>query len=210
MKRTSLLLLPCILCITSTTTFSQTEIKNQKTMGSGREDQLAGIVLTKDGGFLIGGHSYSGEHRDRNDFNRGYSDYWIIKLNSKGKTEWNKAYGGTRTDKLTFMQSTKDAGYILAGYSISGAYYEKSEESKGLLDYWIIKIDSTGNIQWDKTIGGSLSDYCYAVYQTNDGSYMLGGYSESDASFDKTENARGQAFIPDYWLVKIDSTGNVL
>jgi hypothetical protein len=79
----------------------------------------------------------------------------------------------------------------------------RTENSFGMdWDYWIVKIDSIGSIQWQNTIGGSDYDYLRSIQQTSDGGFILGGYSASNISGDKTENCLG---VFDYWIVKTDS-----
>ncbi len=94
-----------------------------------------------------------------------------------------------------------DGGYILGGYSASKISGDKTENTRGREDYWIIKTDANGVKQWDKTLGGNGYDQLNLLQQTADGGYILGGYSESGISGDKTE-ARG---LKDYWIVKLSS-----
>ena len=82
---------------------------------------------------------------------------------------------------------------------------DKSEDSRGSDDYWIVKIDNSGNKQWDKTYGGSDFDYFKSMINTTDGGYLIGGYTQSGISGDKSDPVRG---FYDYWIVKIDSDGN--
>ena len=86
-----------------------------------------------------------------------------------------RAAGGTDTDNFMSMFLTKDGGLITGGFSRSNISGEKTEISRGFDDYWVVKYDSLGKIQWDKTIGGSDNDYLKAVQQTSDGGYILGG-----------------------------------
>src|SRR5258707_1032084 len=99
------------------------------------------------------------------------------------------------------MALTKDGGLIAAGYSTSKISGVKTENSRGTDDYWIVKLDSTNKIEWDKTIGGSDIDILTSIQQTSDQGYILGGYSFSNISAEKTQNSKGSA---DYWVVKLD------
>src|SRR5215831_9099156 len=117
--------------------------------------------------------------------------------------------GGSSEDELTSICLTKDGGFIAGGYSASGKTGEKTQKSRGGDDYWVIKYDKSQHIQWDKTIGGRGQDYLYALLQTTDGGYILGGYSYSDSSGEKTENNKGQPYTMDYWVVKLDSLGSI-
>ncbi|MBL0071940.1 MAG: hypothetical protein IPP34_09035 [Bacteroidetes bacterium] len=113
--------------------------------------------------------------------------------------EWQNTIGGNESEQFNSIAQTSDGGFILGGYSSSNISGDKTENSNGLKDYWIVKTDSLGNIQWQNTIGGSGEDLLQSVIQTSDGGYILGGKSSSNISGDKTENFIGTF---DYWIVK--------
>ena len=125
-------------------------------------------------------------------------------LSFSQEIEWQNTIGGSGADILRSITQTKDGGFILGGYSESNSSGDKTENSNGSYDYWIVKTDSLGNIQWQNTIGGSGDDELYSISPTSDGGYILGGRSSSDVSGDKTENSNG---IHDYWIIKTDSLG---
>ncbi|MDX5418748.1 MAG: T9SS type A sorting domain-containing protein, partial [Hymenobacteraceae bacterium] len=187
-----------------------------KTFGGNNRDELTSLQQTKDGGYILGGSSLSGISGDKTVPSWGASDYWVIKLNSEGMREWDKAFGGNSRDMLTSLQQTKEGGYILGGYSASGISGDKTEESRGLDDYWALKLDAKGNKEWDKTLGGSSAEYLFTLQQTIDNGYILGGGSSSIMSGDKTEDNRGKICstypiecpdLSDYWVVKLDAEG---
>src|SRR5205809_757523 len=124
---------------------------------------------------------------------------------------WDHDFGGTGGDGAFSFQQTADSGFILGGCSWSGIGGNKTQAligGLGDLDYWIIKIDSIGNKQWDKTFGGSQGDMLTSLQQTSDGGFILGGFSGSDSSGNKETNHRGFLSICDYWIIKTDSAGN--
>jgi hypothetical protein len=176
----------------------------QNTIGGSMEEHVYSIQQTSDSGYIVGGASTSSISGDKTENCQGNFDYWIVKLDTTGNIQWQNTIGGSNLDKLYSMQQTNDGGYILGGNSNSNISGDKTENSQGGNDYWAIKLDSTGNIQWQNTIGGSGDDNLYSVKQTSDGGYFLGGYSNSSISGDKTENCIGTW---DYWIVKLDSTG---
>ncbi len=178
-----------------------------KDFGGSLSDYLSSIIQTKDGGYLLGGISSSGISGDKTQASWGQEDYWIIKTDALGNKQWDKDFGGTNFDRLHSLRQTSDGGYILGGDSFSGISGDKTESSRGSDDYWIVKIDSLGNKEWDKSFGGTGGDYLNSLIQTNDRGYMLGGISNSDSSGDKTQPRWG---INDYWIVKTDSLGNKL
>ena len=167
---------------------------------------LKSIQQTKDGGFFLGGSSSSNISGDKTENSYGGDDYWVIKLNNFGIIEWQKTIGGSDGDALNSIQQTDDNGYILGGSSSSNISGSKTENCQGVSDYWLVKLDSIGNIEWQNTIGGNGNDNLTEVQQTKDGGYILGGYSESQLTGDKTEN-RHDSY--DYWVVKVDVTGNI-
>ncbi|MEP7319113.1 MAG: hypothetical protein ABI921_10235, partial [Panacibacter sp.] len=176
-----------------------------KTIGGSSDDIISSVAQTSDGGYILGGSSLSGISGDKTEANRGMYDYWIVKLDSQRNMEWNKTIGGAYGDNLTTIEQTSDGGYIIFGGSSSNISGEKTDNSRGGADFWLVKITASGVIEWDKTIGGNDADYSYAFEKTADGGYLLGGSSESNISGEKTANSKGQA---DFWLVKVDAFGN--
>lgn len=155
-------------------------IEWDKTFGKDGEDNGSSIQLTKDGGYIVTGFTSSkGE---------GFTDFWTLKLNSDGEIEWEQTYGGKFDDQSSSIQQTKDGGYIVAGFT----------DSKGLgkSDYWIIKVDSAGDVEWDKTFGGNDWDVATSIQQIQDGGYIVAGWS--------TSVGLGGA---DFWIINIDSKG---
>ena len=175
--------------------------------GGTSNDELYSIQQTEDGGFILGGYSSSPAGGDKTQNTLGGADYWIIKTDSLGIKQWDKDFGGTGSEQLTFIQQTNDKGYILGGYSSSGISGDKTQSTFGLQDYWIVKTDSLGIKQWDQSFGGTLSDYLYSLTQTIDHGYILGGVSWSGISGNKTTPLWG-GNITDYWIIKTDSFGN--
>jgi len=178
--------------------------------GSTSWDELYSIQQTSDGGFIMGGSSLSGIGGDKTEGNRdtatgGTYDYWIVKTDSLGNKLWDKVFGGTDDDRLFSVQKTSDGGFILGGSSLSGTGGDKTQGSWGHYDYWIVKIDSLGNKQWDKDLGGVLEEQLNSMQQTTDGGFILAGISASFISGDKTQPSWGD---DDYWIVKTDSLGN--
>ena len=172
--------------------------------GGGGQDTGQGVWATADGGYLLGGSSFSGADGDKTEASRGMQDDWIVKLDGSGVKQWDRRYGGDHVDGLNSLRATADGGYILGGYSRSGANGDQSEGSRGGYDYWVVKVDSSGAKQWDRRFGGSQDEELYAIELTADGGYLLGGSSYSGAGGDKTQGSRGGA---DIWVVKVNAVG---
>jgi hypothetical protein len=181
-----------------------------KTFGGSGTENLRALVQTADGGYILGGYSSSGISGDKSQPNKGSitlttSDLWIIKINANGNKIWDKTIGGTSQDALADLTLASDGGLIIGGYSQSNIGGDKTQPSRGLSDYWIVKTDATGNKVWDKTFGGSDNDFITCIRQTATGNFFIGGYSNSGAGGDKTQPSKG---FEDYWFLKLDSLGN--
>lgn len=179
----------------------------QKSLGGSLVDRVQMAFQTVDGNYIIGGFSTSGISGNKTEANRGGSDYWIVKLDSSGNVLWDKTYGGSDSDAFRNMIQTADGGYLIGGYSKSNTSADKTENSYGDYDYWVLKLNSAGNQLWQKTIGGTGIDYLRSVNQLSDGTYLISGYSNSPISGNKTVASKGGF---DYWLVKLDPTGTIL
>lgn len=196
----------------------------QKSIGGSGFDLLQSIKNTADGGFILAGTSNSPNDFQKKDPCKGGTDFWVIKLNAVGDEQWQRTIGGSGQDELLCAFQTSDGGYILGGSSSSSPeiiqtdlqkassffskpnLFSKSEKSRGNMDYWVVKLDKTGTIEWQKTYGGQYADVLRSMEQTKDGGYILGGYSNSPQSGDKTEANKG---IGDYWIIKINNTGTI-
>ena len=213
MKRQLSLCLVILLCVNL---YAQQFYFNKqwdKSYGGLNGEFLRVKEYTKDGGLIIGGDSNSdiGGNKTENNWDASFVtyDYYIIKTDINGNKEWDKRFGGLSDDGLFALDTTNDGGYILGGFTNSGMGGDKTEPSRGGYDYWVVKIDSAGNKQWDKRFGGIKNDLLFEVKQAIDGGYILGGFSYSGISGDKTQpNWDTTNVTPDYWVVKIDSAGN--
>ena len=158
----------------------------QNTIGGSSDDYLTSIVQTPDGGFLLGGSSHSGISGDKTEAVLGFDDYWLVKTDNMGNIVWQNTIGGNGNEALTSLNTTSDGNFIVGGYSDSGLSGDKTEASNGLFDYWIIKLDISGNIIWQNTIGGASNDNLGSIVQTNEGGFIIAGQSSSGISGDKT------------------------
>ncbi len=176
-----------------------------KTIGGTSGEDLHAIQQTSDGGYLLGGSSFSGIGYDKSEANLGGDDFWVVKLDAAGNKEWDRTLGGNGSEKAYTLLQATDGRYLVGGYSQSGINGNKTAENKGNSDFWLVKLDEAGAILWDKTLGGSSSDVAYSLQQTADGGYVLGGTSSSGISGDKTG---GSISGNDFWVVKLDANAN--
>lgn len=125
-----------------------------------------------------------------------------------------KTIGGVLYDDFSSLDIALDGGYILGGSSVSPISGNKSENCIGnsdiYPDYWIVKTDASGNIEWDHTSGGKRSDYLSALQSCADGGYIVGGKSDSRSFGDKSEDNMTGPLKYDYWVFKMDEDGNVI
>lgn len=181
----------------------------QKALGGSNSEVANAVKQTNDGGYIIAGFTssndadVSGNHSSNNDF-------WIVKISSSGNIEWQKTLGGTGNDRAQSIQQTSDGGYIVAGSteSLNGdvtGYHGTFGE-----DYWVVKLSALGIIEWQKALGGKNHDRAYSVRQTADGGYIVAGESNSlDGDVGVGNHGSGNSPTMDYWIVKLNSTGNI-
>jgi hypothetical protein len=144
-------------------------------------DLLYSVQQTEDNGFILGGRT--------NGFGAGGQDMFLIKTDSNGNNQWTKAIGGTADETINSIKQTPDGGFIIAGNTYSfGA---------GLNDFYIVKINSSGNILWTKSIGGVGNENAYSITTTADSGYVAVGLTTSVGAGDK-----------DILAVKFDKNGN--
>ena len=171
----------CFLTSTLIVNAQAPAIQWQKTIGSSGYDFLNSICQTSDGGYIMGGYSDGNISGYKTEDNLGGDDYWIVKVNALGNVEWENTVGGGNFDRFYSVEETPDGGFILGGQSLSGGGWgDKSESNKGGYDYWILKIDSVGNIIWQKNVGGDLEDYFSELILTNDGGFLIFGKYSPD------------------------------
>jgi PKD repeat protein len=176
-----------------------------KLFGGTGNEELYCIGIAHDGDYLLGGYTDTDSTGDVSQHTRGDRDYWILKIDSLGNKKWDKRYGGTYGEGITSIVQTVDGGYILGGWSQSDSTGDVSHHSHGYRDCWMVKIDSLGNKQWDKLLGGAGDDTRSIVKQTSDKGYISGVWSGSDSTGDVSHHNFGWA---DYWVIKTDSLGN--
>jgi hypothetical protein len=135
--------------------------------------------------------------------NHGYFDWWVTKVDAAGNLQWQKSLGGTQEDQAFAIKSTPDGNYIVAGITKSGdgdvtGYH-------GGMDAWIVKLNNTGNLVWQKCLGGTGGETARSIAMTSDGNYMIGASSSSNDG--DVASAKG---AEDFWFVKMNPSGNII
>lgn len=176
-------------------------------LGGDQNEYATSIVQTADGGYIVGGHSQSSANGDVTGTNHSTnSDYWIVKLTSTGTVTWNVLLGGVGSEELQSIRQTADGGYIVTGQATSSANGDVTGTISGIFDFWVVKLNGTGGIVWNKLIGGNDEEFSYAVQQTADGGYIVAGNSNSTASGNISVSTHGDF---DYLIIKLDASGNI-
>jgi hypothetical protein len=154
-----------------------------KTIGGSSDDEAWSIIQSSDGGYVVAGRTWS--------FGAGGRDIYLVKLDSSGNVQWTKTIGGSSYDEAWSIIQSSDGGYVVAG--------ETRSFGAGNGDIYVVKLDSSGNVIWTKTIGGSDWDEAYSIIQSSDGGYVVAGETRSFG-----------AGNGDIYVVKLDSSGNVI
>jgi hypothetical protein len=205
-----------------------------QTYGGEWPDFAYSLIATSDGGYALAGYteSYAVEDPDIIPLDWKPADFWLIKTDSFGNMIWNQTYGGKVDEKAYSLVATSDGGYALAGYA--GSYTVEDPYDRPT-DFWLVKTDEFGNVEWNQTYGGAGNDAAYSLVAASDGGYALVGggllvktdefgnmewnqtYSGSFWSLVATSdggyvlagsiNTIGSEY--DFWLVKTDEFGNM-
>lgn len=195
-----LLLFSALLGLGSFAAIAQPAVEWKKSYGGTQYEHIYDVNQTRDGGYIVAGNS------DSNDgdltSSKGNNDIWVVRTNDTGKILWQKSFGGSLDEDPGSIQQTSDGGFIMGGASrsddgdISG--------NIGTWDFWVVKMDSLGNIEWEKNYGGMDEDRIISLQQTNDGGYIAVGNTYSSDVMVTDHIGR-----LDIWVVKLSATGAV-
>lgn len=172
----------------------------QQTYGGSGNDVANAIITTPDGGYVFTG--YTDSNNGDVTVNHGSYDVWVVKINGTGTIQWQSVLGGTSYEFGRSIIPAAGGGYIVAGQTFSNN--GDVSGNHGSDDFWMLKINETGVLQWQRTYGGTSTDAAYTVSAASDGGYLLGGRTNS-----VNGNVTGNHGGTDYWLVKTDNTGNM-
>ena len=170
----------------------------QKTIGSNADEEARSVIQTTDLGFFVAGNVQNST--------KGYGskDVVIVRLDKNGKELSQLILGGKGLDEVEKMIPTKDGGALLGMYSRSNAGGSKKTENFGEGDYWIIKLNKEGKVEWEKNFGGKGDDHLRTLALTSAG-FLIGGESRSERSGNKTVGIEEGT---DVWLISLNERGD--
>ncbi|MCC9043639.1 T9SS type A sorting domain-containing protein [Myroides sp. M-43] len=175
-------------------------------IGGNGDNFLNSIAHTlKDGGFILGLTSSSDKDHYKTEELIGKSDAWIIKLDAARNMLWQKSFGGLEKEDLVKVLPITGGDYLVLINSNSSTAANKTVSYYGGEDIWVIRINSQGIIKWQKSFGGEYDDIGSDVIATSDKGFLIGGYSNSGVSGNKTSESYGNN---DYWVIKINAQGD--
>ena len=155
--------------------YIEPDIVWEKSIGGEGEDYASSVRQTSGGGYIIAGSTRS----------YGIGNCWLVKTDQNGTELWNTTFGEGTFDVADSVLQTSDGGYILAGCTLNYSTME---------DFYVVKTDSNGNLQWERIFSGTGLDRAYCIQQTSDNGYIITGYTNT---------------FNDGWLIKINESGDI-
>ena len=182
-----------------------------KSYGGINNDIAWAAQLTSDGGLVIGGGSISEASGNKASTNYGDYDFWLVRLDANGNKLWDHCYGGTADDTMYCLAQTADGGFVMAGRSFSPPSGNKTSPNfgtNGNADFWVVRVNTNGVKLWDKSFGGTETEFAHSLAVTSDGGVIVVGSTYSSISGNKTTPLPGGG--ADYWVVRLDAGGEKL
>ena len=179
-------------------------IQWQNSFGGSKDDEALSVAACSDGSYIVSGFTESNDVDVSG--NNGTRDFWIIKLTSFGTLQWQKCLGGSNFEEAWSIKQSTDGGFIAAGYTwsnngdVSGNHYT----FPGASDFWVVKLDASGHLQWQKCYGGDQGERAFDIQLTSDGGYIVGGFAQGPGG-----DVRCNLGYEDCWIIKINSMGTL-
>jgi hypothetical protein len=174
----------------------------EKSFGGSENDIPVKIMIAPDGGFVLFGETWSNDGDVSG--NHGGADYWLVKTDSLGNLLWQRCLGSSMNNLPSDMDMDDEGNIYIIGLSLGTG--GDVTANNGSYDYWFLKINPSGNIVWNKNIGGMYGDFGKSIATTPDGGVIVGGLTDSNDG-DVTCNTK--VFNGTAWLVKLDSINNI-
>lgn len=175
-------------------------LSNAKSYGGNQSEQLGTMIKTSDGKLVLSGHSHSF-------INHGFqADFWVVKTEITGEVIWSYSYGGTGADFSPYIIEVDEGDLIVAGESGSNDY-DIPMDNHGDSDFFACRITQNGTVVWAKSYGGTGWENLYAIENSLENSFFLGGFTRSNDG-DITNGHNGGA--NDYWVVQINKSDGLM
>ena len=174
----------------------------QRCYGGTSSEELYDIQLMPDGGLVMAGEGASDDGDVTATCDTAFSDFWVVRTDAAGTIMWQQCYGGSDIDFVRTIRATLDGGFIVAGTteSVDGMV----TGHHGDMDLWVIKLDASGGLEWQRALGGSGLENFGSATQLADGRYaVLGEAWSTDGDLTVSNGAA------DFWLVMLDANGNI-
>lgn len=205
-----------LIILISALNISAQQILWDRTIGQSYADIMSDAILNNDRNIIVAASSLSFKPASLLNSVQTDFDYLIVNLDQNNNLLWTKVFGTEGTDMVRCIRQTSDLGYIIAGTSNSGISGDKTSPNIGQEDIWILKTNSQGTIQWQKTIGGGNVDKVSTVLVLSDGSFLIAGNSESGSTEELDLEGDNNTIIKrsynkgsqDYWVIRLDQFGN--
>lgn len=207
-KKTGLLFLFCLLMFSALRTYGQAPMVSwEECAGGTREDAGNSILQTNDGNYIVAGKTNSDNGPVTG--NHGGYDVWVVKYDTSGIILWQKCLGGSGNDEAGSILQTSDGGFVIAGYteSFDGDVVGIHFGVQSSRDAWVVKLDNSGNVLWQKCLGGSEADEASTVLETSDGNLMITGFTRS---MDGDVIGNHSATFTDFFLILLSGDGSAI
>lgn len=197
----------CFLIFVMTVSSQEFITYNHRIYGGIGNDAVYDVITYDDDGqeFTVIAGASSPESNLNQEYRGGFNDVLVAKLDESNNLVWSVNYGGTEQDVANAIVPTSDGGFLVAATTRSADGDVSINAGPGFQDFWILKLDGLGQLEWEKSFGGIVEDIPLDMIATSDGNFIIGGTAQS-GSGDNTTNQGGY----DFWLLKIDSEGEVI
>ena len=187
------------------------ELEWVRSFGGSGEETAQSIIQTSDGGYAVLGYTNSTDG-DLVEKVLNVNDYWLLKLDAEGNLQWDRTYGGSGDDRGQSVIQTNDGGYAIVGYAMSDD--GDGSNNEGFHDNWILRLDASGNILWERSFGFSGHDHSYDVVQTSDGGFFFSGFLDVTSSGGQGNNGKSPYLtrhgVGEFWGTRLDADGNLV
>lgn len=182
-------------------------IEWQKCLGGTGDDRPEVVIRTADSGLLIVGYTSSNDG-DVTGFHGGTTDGWVVKLSAAGDLLWQKAFGGSGNEYFKSVAATNDGNYVMAGSTTSND--GDVSGNHGSVDMWVVKISPTGDLLWQKCLGGSEPDSASSIREFSDGRLWIIGTTRSNNGDVSGLHTSVPLTETDIWVVKLEGNGTFI